>query len=98
MASVRKQFKLGDRVIWTSQSGSSWKTKAGVIVEVVAAGARPNRDRFLYLYKGPGVGQARDHESYVIETEKSRVNGRRMAKFYWPRVSALNLQEGNANG
>lgn len=49
-------------------------------MQVVDAGSRPDRERFLTLYKGAGVGFSRDHESYVVLAG---------AKLYWPRTSAL---------
>lgn len=74
------QFKLGDRVRWTSQSAGFSVEKIGEIIEVVPAKASPQTklDR-------PGMG--RDHESYVVRAKKP--NGR-SAK-YWPKVKYLEL-------
>jgi hypothetical protein len=86
-----KKFNLGDRVKWSSQANGVRKEKTGTVVEVVPIRGRPNRDRFLSLYTGPGVGCGRDHESYVIQIEKT---GKQCVnKYYWPRVSALNPVE-----
>lgn len=75
------QFVLGQSVSWTSQSAGYVKEKIGTIEQVVPAGSRPDKDRFPSLYKGAGVGAARDHESYVV-----RVKGQGV---YWPRVTQL---------
>jgi hypothetical protein len=50
--------------------------------EVTELSKEPDRNRFLQLYTGPGVGAPRNDASYVV-----KVRGR----FYWPRVSALVL-------
>ncbi len=73
-------FQIGQMVKWSSQANASLKEKIGVIVEVVPAGSRPNRDRFLSLYRGSGVGLPRNHESYVVQVK---------TKIYWPRASKL---------
>lgn len=75
-------FTEGDIVEWTSQAGGFTKTKRGMIVEVVAAGNLPSRERFTSLHKGWGVGMPRDHESYVVKVGN---------KPYWPRVVNLEL-------
>ena len=89
-------IQLGSTVTWSSQSGGFEKAKTGAVVEVVAAGARPDRERFPLLYRGAGVGYSRDHVSYVVhvpgKTEKSA------GKLYWPRAAALRLAEGKAPG
>jgi len=79
--------KEGDRVTWESQAQGWWNKKTGVIVQVVPAGELPDRDRFLSLYKGAGIGMARNHESYVVQLNQEKPH--RVPKFYWPRVSAL---------
>lgn len=58
-------FELGDKVCWNSQAQGFSKEKSGEIVQVVPAGQRPDRDRFLDLYKNAGCGWGRKHESYV---------------------------------
>lgn len=81
------RFSQGDSVTWTSQSAGVAKSKTGTIEQVVPAKSCPDRECFLQLYTGPGVGLPRDHESYVVrvpgKTPKSA------GKLYWPRVSAL---------
>lgn len=76
------RFKVGDRVSWTSQAGGYSKTKTGSVAAVVRPGEYPDRAQFLSLYRGAGVGIARDHESYVVTVKGAGV--------YWPRVKALN--------
>lgn len=81
------EFTVGQVVMWTSQAAGYTKTKSGVIEAIIEAGALPDRNQFLQLFKGPGVGGSRDHRSYVV-----RVKGktdRSAGKLYWPRVSAL---------
>ncbi len=83
-------FKLGDIVSWISQAQGCTRKKVGEIVEVVPPGEYPDRDRFLPLYKGSGVGLCRDHESYVVEARQ--VSGRKTKKIYWPRVNQLQTE------
>ncbi len=78
-------YKLGDRVTWTSQAQGSSKTKTGTVVEVVPKGGRPNRDKFPSLYKDAGVGFSREHESYVVSVPNKRSG----VKIYWPLVKNL---------
>ena len=83
------KFTLGDTVTWTSQSAGVAKTKIGTVEQVVAPKTYPDRDRFLQLYRGPGVGLARDHESYVILVPGK--TGKGAGKIYWPRANVLAL-------
>lgn len=78
-------LKVGDTVEWTSQAGGNSRTKRGVVVAVVAAGARPNRSKFPALHRWGGCGLPRSHQSYVV-----KVDGRGV---YWPRSSALRRVE-----
>jgi hypothetical protein len=55
-------LKVGDLVVWDSQSDGKSRTKQGVIVEVIPPGKRPNLR---------GAGSARKYESYLV-----RVGGR----------------------
>lgn len=77
-------FKVGDRVVWSSQSAGVTKTKSGVVVLVIAPGDRPRGIR--------GAGSPREHESYVVSAKtendgdkKTRGKTRR----YWPLVKYL---------
>lgn len=88
---------VGDKVTWTSTSAGYTRTKTGVIEQVVRSGDLPDRTRFVALYRGPGVGMPRDHESYVVrvpgKTEKSQ------GKLYWPRANQLkSADEGDLGG
>lgn len=83
----KKRFVVGAMVKWVSQAQGVAKEKIGLVVEVVAAGGRPNRVAFPDLHKG-GCGFARDHESYVVRVDVGKTPGRSM-RHYWPRVSAL---------
>ena len=74
-------INIGDEVEWTSQSQGHTRTKRGVVVGVIAAGFRPEREDFPTLYSGAGPGYARNHDSFVV-----RVKGRGL---YWPIVKKL---------
>jgi hypothetical protein len=75
-------FKIENKVKWTSQAQGFSKEKVGEVVQIVPPGDRPNKERFMDLYKGPGVGIGRNHVTYVV-----RVGNRH----YWPRVKHLQL-------
>lgn len=72
-------FKIGDKVTWQSQSQGSWKTKVGTVARIVPPGWTPGPTVFRRLKSS---GLPRDHESYVVLTDKSE---------YWPRVNKLTL-------
>lgn len=80
-------FSLGDTVQWTSQSAGYAKTKSGVVEEVVPVKGMPNRDRFLQLYRGSGVGSPRDQVSYVVRVPGKTAKS--AGTVYWPRAAAL---------
>lgn len=81
------KFTIGDAVTWSSQAAGISKIKHGTVVQVVPPKTYPEREQFVQLYRGSGVGLSRDHESYVVrvpgKTEKSS------GKLYWPRANAL---------
>ena len=81
-------FHVGDFVTWKSQTGSVTKEKTGRIVQVVPAGQRPDRERFAGLYQGPGCGYGRNHESYVVQVDVGKTEGKSF-RFYWPVSSLL---------
>lgn len=70
-------LKENDNVKWTSQSAGYPKEKRGHIVLVVPAGFRPRGSGLPGFYP---VGQARDHESYIVKVGR---------KHYWPLVKYL---------
>jgi len=84
-------FKLGDHVIWWSQSQGTHTTKVGTIVAVVPAGKNPSKlavDWPKYAKVGrTGFGVLdRQEESYLV----SVVQGpKAKPKLYWPVVSGL---------
>lgn len=80
------KFKIGDKVTWSSQAQGFRRDKQGEVVEVVAVGQRPNRERFETLYRGSGCGGGRKRESYVVNTAAPG----RAPKYYWPVESLLN--------
>jgi len=80
-------FNEGQQVCWTSQSAGVVKTKIGTVVQVVPVGAYPDRGQFEALYRGPGVGLHRDHESYVVRVPGKTAKA--AGKLYWPRVTHL---------
>jgi hypothetical protein len=81
------EFKQGQQVSWTSQSAGIVKTKTGTVEQVVPAGGYPDRERFEALYRGPGVGLHRDHQSYVVRVPGKTAKA--AGKLYWPRVTHL---------
>lgn len=82
-------IQVGSTVTWTSQAGGATKTKTGTVEEIVQPKSLPDRERYLQLYRGAGIGLARDHTSYVVrvpgKTSKSA------GTLYWPRAAALSL-------
>lgn len=82
-------FRPDDTVEWTSQSHGSHKTKRGRVVQIVSAGFLPDRVLFPELYRGAGIGMARDHESYVVLVG---------SKPYWPRANKLERASVNGDG
>lgn len=88
-----KEFKVGDRVTWSSQSQGMVTTKTGVVVEVVAptrlARTRDPRGRLLY-------GNARHDTSYVVAVPQPPTKRGKMrpAKVYWPLASKLRRAPG----
>lgn len=90
-------MKLGDQVCWISQANGRAREKFGQIVEVVPAGTQPSRDRFPGLYRGPGVGGCRNHESYVIALTHSRKDQKPLREHkgtthFWPIAKKVKLQ------
>lgn len=72
-----QKIGLGSTVKWRSQVAGSWKTKGGMVVQVV------QRKKFpASKYKIGTSAVPRDHESYVVQVGN---------KFYWPRISVLEL-------
>lgn len=74
-----RQFKVGDKVAWTSQAGGYTKTKRGKVVHVVPAHVMPP-----HALTPKGAGMARDHQSYIVEVTRPR-----SATLYWPRAAVL---------
>lgn len=81
-------FSLEDHVKWSSQAQGKYKTKIGIVVQVVQSGEYPDYDRFPQLYAGAGIGMCRNHESYVVAVDCGKTPGS-STRHYWPRVSAL---------
>jgi hypothetical protein len=82
---VNQQFKLGQKVKWTSHAAGFSKEKAGEVAAVVAAGAPPDAQieelqNSGAVIRAVGYGNARGHESYLVLVGK---------QLYWPRVAAL---------
>lgn len=81
-------MKNNSVVSWGSSSSGVYKKKSGVVVEVVPKGSLPDRERLVSLHRGAGVGEPRNHESYVIAVDCGKHKGSSV-KYSWPRVSAL---------
>lgn len=73
-------FKVGDRVSWTSQANGIAKKKTGVVVEVVAFGRLPAKISSL---------SSRSHESYVVSVSRVGRKGPLKPELYWPVRSLL---------
>ena len=80
----KPMFQLGQKVGWASQANGVEKIKEGVVVQVVPPGVMPDREAFLDLYKGSGVGMWRKGYSYVVAVGN---------KHYWPRTNHLGSRE-----
>ena len=78
----RMKFKLNQRVAWVSQSNGTSKEKHGTVIRIVPAGEDPLAEVCM---PGGGFGQARNHESYLVEVRE----GKWKPKLYWPRVARL---------
>lgn len=77
-------MEIGDKVTWTSQAGSTTRTKIGEVIEVVPKNHHPQM-------KKSDNGMPRNHESYVVRAYavfKGR-SGQKSYRLYWPRVSKL---------
>ena len=80
-------FKIKDKVQWTSQSHGTEKTKVGVIVAVVMADTAlrhlPLPDG-MCLPRGTVMvaSQSRNHVSYLVQVGRQK-------HLYWPRVTNL---------
>lgn len=76
-----RKFKIGDKVVWCSQSHGKSLVKEGIIAVAVPQDQCPER----YVPDGfrmkPSSGMPRDHESYLVWVKFRGI--------YWPRVSAL---------
>lgn len=82
-------FKIGDKVMWTSQSCDIYTDKVGEVYRVIPPGEilkLTSREfaRFRIMFDG-GV---RPHETYLISVPTG-INGQGKPKLYWPRVTHL---------
>lgn len=81
---VKSKFRVGDRVIWTSQSQGFTTTKTGIIVAVVPGGVDPIKVVPAGMKIMPLHGVARNYESYLVQVGGSKT-------LYWPLVKNLKL-------
>ena len=88
---VQPKFKLGDRVVWTSQAGGYIREKSGEIIEVV-----PPKEMPKTKVKDPGIW--RSHESYVVRASYQNRHGRKRTTNYWPRVQQLSIPDPDKPG
>lgn len=77
-------FKVGDKVTWTSSSNGTTKAKAGTVEAVIPAGKRPTQEQ---MHEADSFGLGRNHQSYLVrvpgKTERSK------GKLYWPIANKL---------
>lgn len=76
------KFKVGDKVIWVSQSSGYINEKIGVVTKIVPAGSSFGP----YVVKGHLGAIFRDHESYLIQVGRSKWR-------YWPLVRYLKIHK-----
>lgn len=76
-----EKFKIGDRVVWASQSQGKSLVKEGIIAMVVPEDKCPERFVPDGFRMKPSSGMPRNHESYLVWVKSRGI--------YWPRVSAL---------
>ena len=75
------EFKVGNEVIWISQSGGNAKTKVGRVVAVVGADCATERCvPYGLILKNPGA--SRKYRSYLVQVGTSK-------RLYWPNVKHL---------
>ena len=84
-------FKLGDTVYWISQSQGRRTEKIGDVVEIVPADVSLSQTRFADRFKKPG--DPRNDESYIV-CVGPKPGSKAKPKYYWPRVSSLELWDG----
>lgn len=86
------KFKVGDKVLWESQSSGSRTTKEGTVYKVIPPGATPyiNEPTLLTFpyHKLLFDGMPRNHESYLVVVPGGKTSNAK-PKLYWPRVSHL---------
>lgn len=80
------KFQVGNLIEWRSQAHGNWRTKIGVVMQVIPAGSPPNRfiDQHK-LWKIDGPGEPRNHESYIIAIPHPD----KPTEFFWPKVGVL---------
>jgi hypothetical protein len=89
------EFKIGDKVKWSSHAGGNYTTKEGVVVRVVKAGERIRKDDFEAIACREGAGArkwggswgARKHISYIVKV--SFPGTAKTPQLYWPLTSRL---------
>lgn len=85
-------FKIGDKVEWTSQAGGNWKVKRGEIVLVEKAGAIVHvnkNNRWNAKLRFAFGSFSRDHESYLVLVPHPGKSGKGKPSIYWPIVKNL---------
>lgn len=87
-------MNIGDTVFWDSQSQGFSKRKKGIIIAIIPAGIAPLNTEYADLLPDGAGSLPRKETSYIVavpgKTERAK------AKHYWPRTSALILQQPTA--
>ena len=78
-------FAIGQMVEWTSQAGGNTRTKIGVVMGILPAGASIRTIPYFNQMNINTDGFTRKHESYVI----AEVHPHRKPKFFWPYTHQL---------
>lgn len=92
---MAKEFRVGSRVRWESQTGGSLVAKEGKVVAIVRAGGRVREimdqpdycaDKYNHNYVSGSL--PRNHESYLVAVVRGT---RARPVLYWPHVRHLEL-------
>jgi hypothetical protein len=88
------EFKIGDRVEWSSQSQGSRLVKRGVVVKIVEAGAPPPEE-----WKSNLPRKVRSYVIGEVEAQRYEKKGgevkkvfKKTSQTYWPVPSLLKLR------
>lgn len=99
-------LKVGAKVRWSSQAGGRTVKKCGENICIVPAGkqpftikendqknyALPDGQKIPYARTRYGGGISRNHVSYIVRVPSPK-NPHAAETYYWPRASALQIDD-----